>query len=69
MGAKPSRSHWPTVSPAGQDVPHTLTCTWSHGERGTGSVGERPVSFQERETLDAIASQLRTTLGVSLRVS
>jgi hypothetical protein len=43
MGAKPSRSHWPTVSPRDKMCP-TLTCTWSHDERATGSVGERPVS-------------------------
>src|SRR6187431_3211938 len=43
MAAKPSRSHWPTVSPRDKMCP-TLTCTWSHAERGTGSGGERPVN-------------------------
>lgn len=45
MGAKPSRSRWPTALPRDKMCP-TLTCTWSHDERGTGSVGERPVSFR-----------------------
>ena len=43
MAAKPSRSHWPTVSPRDKMCP-TLTCTWSHDERGTDSGGERPVN-------------------------
>jgi hypothetical protein len=43
MAAKPSRSHWPTVSPRAKMCP-TLIYTWSRGERVTGSVGEWPVS-------------------------
>src|SRR5262249_39930132 len=45
MGAKPSRSHWPTVRPPDKMCP-ILTCMWSPDERGMGSVGERPVSLR-----------------------
>ena len=42
-GCEAVTSHWPTVSPRDKMCP-TLTCIWSHDERGTVSVGERPVS-------------------------
>ena len=42
MGARPSRSHWPTVPPRDKRC-LTRTCIWSHDELGTASRGERPV--------------------------
>jgi histidine triad (HIT) family protein len=52
---------------AGQDVPHThlhVVPRRTGDGLGWGAAGQ----LQDRETLDAIASQLRTTLGVSSRV-
>ena len=53
---------------AGQDVPHTHLHVVPR-RTGDGLGWRAAGQLQDRETLDAIASQLRTALGVSLRVS
>ena len=53
---------------AGQDVPHTHLHLVPR-RTGDGLVWGTAGQLQDRETLDAIASQLRTALGVSLRVT
>ena len=53
---------------AGQDVPHTHLHVVPR-RTGDGLGWRAAGQLQDRETLDAIASQLRTTLRVSLRVS
>jgi histidine triad (HIT) family protein len=52
---------------AGQDVPHTHLHLVPR-RTGDGLVWGAAGLLQDRETLDAIASQLRTALGVSSRV-
>jgi hypothetical protein len=53
---------------AGQDVPHTHLHVVPR-RTGDGLGWRAAGQLQDRETLDAIASQLRTALGVSLRVT
>jgi histidine triad (HIT) family protein len=53
---------------AGQDVPHTHLHVVPR-RTGDGLGWRAAGQLQDRETLDAIAPQLRTTLRVSLRVS
>ena len=53
---------------AGQDVPHTHLHVVPR-RTGDGLGWRAAGQLQDRETLDAIASQLRTALGISLQVS
>ena len=53
---------------AGQDVPHTHLHVVPR-RTGDGLVWGTAGQLQDRESLEAIASQLRTALGVSLRVT
>jgi histidine triad (HIT) family protein len=52
---------------AGQDVPHTHLHVVPR-RTGDGLGWRAAGQLQDRETLDAIAAQLRTTLGLSSRV-